>query len=243
VRVLFDYEGLGPDDLPLRRGQLVEVTADVPGTTDWLIGEVNGRSGMFPTAFTEAVEDKPAVPQRPSLPKARSLPPRDFRRSMPPVPLGHSPSRSTLNSTLDSGSEHDIDDGAALVSTPATPGTGTRSRAGSTARKPPPPPPSRRMTGGRSRSSTLSKTPLASDEDRSQGSGRSGQLSPARYAEARSPFDHSDDEAAPLSHGLGAMHLRSANGRARDCAVCGCGDFAQNVFKANGVCATCFHTH
>ncbi|BEI83042.1 hypothetical protein CcaverHIS002_0309100 [Cutaneotrichosporon cavernicola] len=248
VKVLFDYEGRETDELPLRRGQLVEVTAEVPGSTDWLIGESNGRSGMFPKAYTEEVEDKPVVPQRPSLPKARSLPPREFRKSVAPMPLGHSPSRSTLNSTLDSGSEHgEVDDGSALVSTPASPATG-RSRAGSTARKPPPPPPSRRMTGGRSRSSTLSKTPMASDEDKSQGSGRSGQMSPPRFTPqvqaARSPFEHSDDDDAPLSHGLGAMHIRQGgNGRARACGVCGCADFTQNVFKANGVCATCFHTH
>ncbi|GMK53954.1 hypothetical protein CspeluHIS016_0105400 [Cutaneotrichosporon spelunceum] len=248
VRVLFDYEGREADELPLRRGELVEVTAEVPGSTDWLIGEANGRSGMFPKAYTEGMEnDKPSVPQRPPLPKTRSLPTREFRKGMAPLQLGHSPSRNTLSSTLDSGSEHgEVDDGVSLVSA-ASPATG-RSRAGSTARKPPPPPPSRRLTGGRSRSSTLSQTPMASDEDRSQGSGRSGQVPSPRYTPqapaVRSPFEHSDDDEAQLSHGLGAMHLRARdNGRTRDCAACGCADFTQNVFKSNGVCATCFHTH
>lgn len=280
VKVLFDYEGREADELPLRRGQIVEVTSVV--SSEWLMGEVDGRSGMFPKSYTEeVVQDKPVIPVRPAMPKHRSLPPRDFRRSMPPVPFGHSPSKAFAPaSDLDSGSEQgvEMDDGLATALVSATqpaPTTAARSRSGSTARKPaPPPPPSRRATGGvRSRSSTLNRgTPLASDEDSSNqaslaGSGvlpsrpvlsqrSSGHLSPPRFTSpqastvpaARSPFEHSDDEdtpVRPLAHGLSALHLRN-NGTepARpDCGVCGCRDFTQNVFKSNGVCATCFHQH
>ena len=49
-----------------------------------------------------------------------------------------------------------------------------------------------------------------------------------------------------MSSGLGAMHLAQPGGAkvaAGPCAACGCGDFTQNVFKAKGVCSTCFHSH
>lgn len=269
VKVLFDYDGNERDELSLRRGQIIEVTSEV--SPEWLMGEFAGQIGMFPKSYTEehVMPDKPAIPARPVMQKQRSLPPRDFRRSMPPPALGRTQSFTT---SLDSESEHNIDlneDGTSLASAaqpaPTSSAAATRSRSGSVARKPaPPPPPSRRAGGGRSRSSTLSRgTPLASDEDSGSGlqSGqRSGQLSPARYTSpkastapaARSPFEHSDDEdlvavqPQPLAHGLAAMHLdrSNANGASTpDCGVCGCSDFTQNVFKANGVCATCFHQH
>ncbi len=44
------------------------------------------------------------------------------------------------------------------------------------------------------------------------------------------------------------MHLNQ-NGQdtevlaAKDCGLCDCRDFTQNVFKPKGTCSTCFHQH
>ena len=72
--------------------------------------------------------------------------------------------------------------------------------------------------GGRSRSGTVSASPNGSPPTGTTG----------------------------LGTGLGNMHLGRSGGNAASvgqCSQCGCGDFTQNVFKAQGICSTCFHQH
>lgn len=162
VKVLFDFEGLEADELPLRRGQIVEVRSEV--SSDWLIGEAEGMTGLFPKAFTEEyIPDRPALPALPSRPGS-------FSHLRNHSHLG-GPQPGSRTSDI-SGGESDsddldvIDDGqsTSLASAPAPTPT-SRSRAGSVARKAPPPPPSRRASimspprppAPRSRSSTLSR--------------------------------------------------------------------------------------
>lgn len=162
VKVLFDFEGLEADELPLRRGQIVEVRSEV--SADWLIGEAEGMTGLFPKAFTEEyIPDLPALPPRPETFSAL----RNHTHLGVPEPSG----RSDISAgESDSDSIDDIDDAqsTSLASAPAPTPT-SRSRAGSVARKAPPPPPSRRTAMSpprppvpRSRSSTLSRPQEAS---------------------------------------------------------------------------------
>lgn len=222
VKVLFDYEGKESDELTLKRDQIIEVKQEI--SEDWLLGECEGSSGIFPKAFTEVYIPTPVEPIAP-----RQLPPRGAinRRGMPPpssIPISDTESEAGIDH------DHDHDNAATSLwsaqqptptSSSATPQSG-RSRAGSLQKKAaPPPPPSRRTTSSnnlasiaagrpappRSRSSTVSK---GGDGVRSPTSPRASPYSSAQaspFVGARSPFDHSDDEDN-LSHEIGAMHVR-----------------------------------
>lgn len=166
VKVLFDFEGLEADELPLRRGQIVEVRSEV--SADWLIGEADGMTGLFPKAFTEEyIPDRPALPSRPG--SFSHL--RNHTRLGVPEPSSRSTHSDISGGESDDDSLDIIDDGqsTSLASAPAPTPT-SRSRAGSVARKAPPPPPSRRASAmspprppvPRSRSSTLSRPQEAS---------------------------------------------------------------------------------
>lgn len=166
VKVLFDFEGLEADELPLRRGQIVEVRSEV--SADWLIGEADGMTGLFPKAFTEEyIPDRPALPSRPG--SFSHL--RNHTRLDVPEPSSRSTHSDISGGESDDDSLNIIDDGqsTSLASAPAPTPT-SRSRAGSVARKAPPPPPSRRASAmspprppvPRSRSSTLSRPQEAS---------------------------------------------------------------------------------
>lgn len=48
---LYDYPPSHPDDLPFREGDLVKLIRGV--NDDWMIGEVNGKQGMFPCNFVD----------------------------------------------------------------------------------------------------------------------------------------------------------------------------------------------
>lgn len=220
VKVLFDYAGQQGDELPLRVGDIVEVTQEV--SDDWLIGECDGRSGLFPKAYTELYIPSAVEPVAP-----RQLPPRSAmsRRSMPP-PSSIPP--SDTESEIGTDNDHHDDDHSPAVSlwsaqqpTPtsasATPQSG-RSRAGSLQKKAaPPPPPSRRTTSSNNLATIAAGRPTAprsrsSTVVRSATAPRASPQTPEHsspFVGARSPFEHSDDEDfASLSNGMGDMHMR-----------------------------------
>lgn len=225
VKVLFDYKAQHGDELSLEVGQIVEVKHEV--SEEWLSGECEGFSGIFPKAYTE-----PYVPPTTDTVAARLLPPRPGfdRRSSSPAVSRPLPSDTESEAGIDHD-HHDHDNAATSLwsaqAPPTSSATKGRSRAGSLQKKAaPPPPPSRRTTSSnnilstaagrpvapRSRSSTVSR--VAGGEDIS-GASTPPRASPhvsgpgSPFKGARSPFEHSDDEdSLSLSHGMGALHVK-----------------------------------
>lgn len=247
VKVLYEFEGLEGDELPLQVGQIVEVRSEI--SDDWAMGECEGMSGLFPRAYTEEYVPTPG-PVPPAMLSAsvrRTLPPMDRRVPAPP-------SISTDEDT-DNESLHSTDHQTSLMSA-AQPPPVVRSRAGSVKKAAaPPPPPSRRMNSSNNLSGT--RSPPQQPRSRSSTVTRSnstfvpGDASPFRNA--TSPFAHSDDDSPSTPRGiqrsLAGMNIHSnssttsSSPRHGDCPICGCNDFTQNVFKGAGTCSTCFHQH
>ncbi|RXK38529.1 hypothetical protein M231_04161 [Tremella mesenterica] len=254
VKALFDFNGEAADELQIRTGQIIEVKSEV--SSDWWIGECEGRSGLFPKAYTEEYVPSPqtAVPIRRTLP-----PPANLSRSIPQPPMATSPPDEYPDTESDVS--HDLSDndhhGTALLASGALPPP-----IKSSIKKPaPPPPPSRRSQSSTNLSTTLLAPPRPGFRSRSSTLSKQPQLSSSPEA---SPFAGSEDEeylstvgsgtgagtAAPvmtrgLSHGLSSMHLANQKQDVSmgTCATCGCDEFTQNVFKAKGTCSTCFHQH
>lgn len=53
----FDYEAGEPDDLDFVSGDVIRIIERV--NDEWLRGELKGKTGVFPVAFVEIVEDLP----------------------------------------------------------------------------------------------------------------------------------------------------------------------------------------
>ena len=53
-RVLYDYDAQADEELSLRVGQVLNLTQEEQGD-GWATGEIDGRSGIFPQAYTEVV--------------------------------------------------------------------------------------------------------------------------------------------------------------------------------------------
>ncbi|WOO77424.1 Meiotically up-regulated protein [Vanrija pseudolonga] len=208
-KVLFDFEGLEADELPLKAGQIVALVG-APTTSLWMLGEVDGQQGLFPKDYVEEYEEAelrppPALitPRRTSSPRITSPLTAGFRstpHARAPLPRSRSHNDELLETESETELFHNNDDNASLAAAAQPPpvASANRSRSGSLAKGPaPPPPPSRRNTASnvarvaspppvsynRSRSSTVSRTPQR---------GNSEDESP--FAAAQSPFAHSDDE-------------------------------------------------
>ena len=52
----FEFEGEGDNDLSFKEGDVISLK-DRDG--EWLKGELRGKSGLFPLAFVEIIEDLP----------------------------------------------------------------------------------------------------------------------------------------------------------------------------------------
>lgn len=59
-RARFDYDGESSEDLTFLEGEIIKLLEHVGD--DWLRGELNGKSGIFPATFVEVIEDLPATP-------------------------------------------------------------------------------------------------------------------------------------------------------------------------------------
>ncbi|RSH91134.1 hypothetical protein EHS25_010310 [Saitozyma podzolica] len=238
VKALYPFAGEAADELALRPGQVVEIKHEV--SDDWWVGESEGRSGMFPSAY---VEEYVPTPQT-------AMPPR---RTMPPGPgqagqashggqsgsISHNPQPSrrdnvlappspTLDYHLTSDSElsHGYDDAdhylTASLASEAQPAPQTRERSNTLGKKPPPPPPpSRRSHSSHNILSTSSSTalppPIAPTRPRANTATRSFHLAnPSPEAEG-SPFAGSEDDLSELESDY-QQHVpaaATANGRAR----------------------------
>ena len=53
----FDFDGETDEDLPFKVGDHIELTGQLGG--DWLHGSLDGRQGIFPSAFVEVVQPLP----------------------------------------------------------------------------------------------------------------------------------------------------------------------------------------
>lgn len=204
-----------------------------------------------PTRRTMAPSAVPAV-----APSSRPVPAQD---------------ETTSDSDLESQGfdDGDLYATASLASAPApAPTARTRMPAKKSA---PPPPPAKRSQSSSNISSSVSTSFLSPPTalGRARSSTLTQRFDLAGSSPEGSPFAGSDDEEADmihevpsptvpatqppplsrnLSHGLGsslvsnggASGMRSEPGQ---CGQCGCGDFTQNVFKAKGLCSTCYHQH
>jgi len=236
VRAIYNFDGGASDELTFRADDVIEVKKEV--SDDWWIGEIHGRSGLFPSSFCEIVASP--ITATPSLPK-RSVPPP---REMPTSPM--------LDLTSDSEHSHGFSDADDRVKIPlyasAQP-TATRP----TKKPAPPPPPSKRSASSNNiiTAHTVNSSPPPSfARARSNTASRQPILdSPLKG----SPFGGSDDEdendgvptpvAGGLSHGLATVHLANNGTSHGKCSACSCDDFTQNVFKAKGMCSSCYHQH
>lgn len=54
-KALFDYHSDEPDDLSFNAGDVIKVRKKIGD--EWIEGELNGRTGMFPVAYVEMAED------------------------------------------------------------------------------------------------------------------------------------------------------------------------------------------
>ncbi|WWC88701.1 uncharacterized protein L201_003614 [Kwoniella dendrophila CBS 6074] len=170
VKALYDYVSNAGDELSLRVGQVVEVKTQV--SDDWWIGECDGKSGLFPKAYTEEYVPSPQTAMPPPMP-ARRMPPASsdtsasippIQRTMPPPPsssrptahqisLSPSPVHGYGESDFDFESELESDthgfsdteqQQTASLAAEAKPVAVNRERSNTIGKKAPPPPPSRR---------------------------------------------------------------------------------------------------
>lgn len=79
VRALYDFTG-APDELAFKAGDEIVVLNEV--LDDWWMGEMGGRTGLFPTAYVEVV---PVVPKRPTLPPRISRQDSTSKQAIRPV--------------------------------------------------------------------------------------------------------------------------------------------------------------
>ncbi|KAK8858604.1 hypothetical protein IAR55_002833 [Kwoniella newhampshirensis] len=222
VKVLYDYPGDAADELELRVGQVVQVKTEV--SNDWWIGECDGRSGLFPKAYTEEYVPSPQVAIPPPMPaRPRALPPPVGQtRAMPPVVapvttnhLPPSPNMGYQDSELDSEAEsHGFEDAdnyftASLAAAPQ-PTANTRERP-PTKKPAPPPPPSRRAassgnlvslaSGSGSAISSNGGSPYLSPPPPVFGRTRSATTTTVRQSSfENSPFAGSEDDEADGVH-------------------------------------------
>ena len=60
---LFDFHSDVTDDLSFKVGVVIKLKERV--NDDWLKGELNGKTGTFPAAYVEVLEDLPPTPSEP----------------------------------------------------------------------------------------------------------------------------------------------------------------------------------
>lgn len=85
VKALFAYHATQVDELDLRVGQVIEVKTEI--SADWLTGESEGRSGMFPAAYCEEYVPTPRTAVPAGVPPPRRLPPGVTGSAAVPVPV------------------------------------------------------------------------------------------------------------------------------------------------------------
>jgi hypothetical protein len=244
VRVLFEYSGKAVDELTIRPGDVITVTKEV--SPDWWIGENSqGRSGLFPSAYTEHFEastdhesddfdfdddlenlqDQDTTsanipPPLPSAARPRALPPRVS--SVQADTFATSPPDSGVNLYP----PRSMDTSRPALS--ASSRLNSSASISSPSKKPAPPlPPARRMTQtGGTIASTGSNSPADSPFEMPSENGAPvhrmvmpaglGLPLPLRKAShGGSPFDGSDDEQETGGTTSGAAVVA-------DCATCGC---------------------
>lgn len=67
AKALWDFPGGAPTDLPMRAGQIINVTRKVDA--NWWEGELDGKVGIFPVPYVQELpaEASPALPARPPV--------------------------------------------------------------------------------------------------------------------------------------------------------------------------------
>ena len=266
VKALYDFAGGATDELSMRAGDIIEVKKEI--SVDWWVGELNGRSGMFPSAYVEEYVPTPttarpvsrAVPPMPGRAGSRTLPPalstsapgNTIAPRSPEDRWGGMTSESDFDHDQFSDSEHQTT--ASLTAQPQAPSSYFKPAPAPLRKPAPPPPPSRRSQSSSnllSSSSFLSppQAPFARSKPSSEeGSPFAGSEEDEDEEEifggrARSSTIGAAPTSSGLANGLGDLHLRGNGETANDCGMCGCRDFTQNVFKSKGTCSTCFHPH
>ena len=60
VTALHDYQGESSNDLSFNAGDNIKVVKRI--NSDWLMGELNGKEGLFPASFVESESDSLSEP-------------------------------------------------------------------------------------------------------------------------------------------------------------------------------------
>ncbi|XP_048206865.1 SH3 domain-containing protein 21-like [Perognathus longimembris pacificus] len=98
-RVLFDYEPEAPDELALRRGDLVKVIRKTTEDKGWWEGECQGRRGVFPDNFVLPPPPIKRLVPRKVVPQ-ESAPVKEPHKTMPRVSLSTSKKLSATTTSL-----------------------------------------------------------------------------------------------------------------------------------------------
>jgi hypothetical protein len=235
VRALYDFSG-SSDELAFKVGDEIVVVNEV--LEEWWMGELAGRKGLFPTAYTEVIAPGNQQMGRSSFSSefdssrnygnASDSSDLDEDRSAKPLEI-HTERSPFYGGRLDMASftSTDDDDGPldmqlqppmqpprraqsarSLVSPPVMIQRSTTNPEMTSGTKRPPPPPPARRPTAQL--PTSSKSSL--------------NARPSMEREA-SPFDDHETDDAAAFNGMG------------------CGDFRQNPFKPKGTCSNCFTVH
>ncbi|KAG8832856.1 hypothetical protein FRC17_000511 [Serendipita sp. 399] len=268
MRALYAFTG-GEDELTMEVGDEITVLSE-PSET-WWMGESKGVRGLFPVNYTEEAPKKPPLPARPSTlaKRGQSQPSTPAQQTLTLLSARRNSAHISQNISPEWKDEpfgdHNIAQSPDYRQAEHSPGadddrrilfekkgeSSTKEDAGMTmvqqlkrsfsAKKaPPPPPPSSRRSNSTSVQKASSSsgnvltgspflTPTAADTQFSQGHGKIG-------SDSRSPFDEGDLDIGDAAS-FGSFTL------SQKCAVCDCDDFQQSLFRKDGYCNACFHTH
>ncbi|KAK0197359.1 BAR-domain-containing protein [Armillaria mellea] len=234
VRALYDFSG-SSDELSFKAGDEIVVINEV--LDEWWMGLLDGKQGLFPTPYTEAVSKKPVLLKRsrsgkayeedtayivPSFQSDDDSPDEGYRTS--DLEEEDAYKSKPLNPSHNHGLSNNVDDdedhlmpSISRHAEPAPPALPMR-RASTTDKAPPPPPPRR--------SATPSTTPKIPPRRPSVPASSSSSKTPSPKSSLgydASPFDSVSDLSLP--------------------STTPCKEFRQNPFKPKGMCSNCFEQH
>ena len=71
----FQFDARNADELSFGEGDVVDVDLNAPAEPEWFYGTCQGRSGLFPQAYVQLMEDQATSPFVPVQQPVQSMPP------------------------------------------------------------------------------------------------------------------------------------------------------------------------
>ncbi|KAI9101726.1 hypothetical protein DFS34DRAFT_427830 [Phlyctochytrium arcticum] len=244
LRVEFDFDAEGPDELSLRKGEILELVCEIDD--GWWEGEMldgSKRGGMFPSNYV-AVLPENAAPRPPSRPSSQVFQPsRSNSYSNPPsAPVFSSSHTEDLAFPTHSVSQQRPEDRpyshiSRLSYVPNNAPLASQHQHPSQS-NPTPPPPIPASPASRA-SSYGDLGPFQTQPSNPPSTSHSLHASPASSPK---PPHRSPSAQRVLLPGNAPSSSQQNGSAAPACGTCGCEGFVPHAFKKNQ-CASCFHTH